>query len=165
MWVRISPKPPISFGFVAQSEFWAQEFDSWGCGFKSCRSHFNLFRVRPTGRTLDFGSRNRGSNPLPEAAFSACSLVVLRRLFWEQDDGSSNLSTQTNFHLKFQIWNLRLSRRRSPTGRGACLRNKLMWVRISPSVLTFRVGDVIDSIEVLQTSCKGLNPFRSTKFG
>lgn len=27
-----------------------------------------------------------------------------------------------------------------------------------------RVGDVTDSIEVLQASCKGLNPFRSTKF-
>ncbi len=27
-----------------------------------------------------------------------------------------------------------------------------------------RVGDVIDSIEVLQTSCEGLNPSRSTKF-
>ena len=26
-----------------------------------------------------------------------------------------------------------------------------------------RVGDVTDSIEVLQTSCEGLNPFRSTK--
>jgi hypothetical protein len=26
-----------------------------------------------------------------------------------------------------------------------------------------RVGDVIDSIEVLQTSCEGLNPSRSTK--
>lgn len=90
--------------------------------------------------------------------------------------------------------------RRSPTARGTCLRNKVMWVQISPSVPVFyvevaevkqtlgglmlnrrenvtragespafdkpnfRVGDVIDSIEVLQTSCKGLNPFRSTRF-
>ena len=28
----------------------------------------------------------------------------------------------------------------------------------------FRAGDVTDSIEVLQTSCEGLNPSRSTKF-
>ena len=53
-------------------------------------------------------------------------------------------------------------RRRSLIGKGAGLRNQLLRVRVSPSVLSFRVGDVIDSIEVLQTSCKGLNPFRST---
>ena len=35
-------------------------------------------------------------------------------------------------------------------------------MKVLPSTLNFRVGDVTDSIEVLQTSCKGLNPFRST---
>ena len=32
-----------------------------------------------------------------------------------------------------------------------------------PTATKFRAGDVTDSIEVLQTSCEGLNPSQSTK--
>lgn len=99
-----------------------------------------------------------------------------------------------------QFFQFNFLRRRSPTARGTGLRNQVMWVQISPSVLIFHVevaewwdaqsyqpGFVrtrlvrvkippstpilfsgwwcnLDSIEVLQTSRKGLNPFQSTKF-
>src|SRR5216684_2347983 len=36
-------------------------------------------------------------------------------------------------------------------------------VRLHPQPPNFRAGDVTDSIEVLQTSCEGLNPSQSTK--
>ena len=94
------------------------------------------------------------------------------------------------YQFRFQISDLRSHFsicRRGLKGKGAGLRNPFMRVRISPSVFRFWiaesgfwiyfsirirgskiqipvwVGDVIDSIEVLQTSCKGLNPFRSTR--
>lgn len=46
------------------------------------------------------------------------------------------------------------------------VRTWLVRVKVPSSTPKFfpRVGDVTDSIEVLQTSCKGLSPFRSTNF-
>lgn len=59
-----------------------------------------LFRVRPTGRTLDFESGNRGSNPLPEARFyfSGRSADGYTGLFWKQVFAGSNPAAQTKFY-------------------------------------------------------------------
>src|SRR5215204_6809478 len=73
--------------------------------------------------------------------FSGCSADGYTGLFWKQVFAGSNPATQTNF-LKSRISNLRFPCRRGLKGKGAGLRNQFMRVRISPSVLTFRVGDV-----------------------
>lgn len=72
----------------SSTEFRAREYESRGCGFKSCQSHFDFwFRIfdfgflilnlkwiflsgSSNGRTHRFERWNRGSNPLPEANFS-----------------------------------------------------------------------------------------------
>ena len=58
------------------------------------------FRGRPTGRTLDFESRNKGSNPFPEAnsfSISGRSADDYTGLPWEQVFAGSNPAAQTNF--------------------------------------------------------------------
>ena len=130
--------PSIFYGFVAQSEFRAQEFESWGCGFKSCRSHFDFgFAIADFGfsvsqiisgssndRTHDFGSWNRGLNPFPEANFSGRSTEGYMGWTWNPVFASSNLAAQTKI----------LFADVAQSGRGTRLRSVVMWVQISPSV-------------------------------
>ena len=59
---------------------------------------FFLFRSRPTGRTPDFESGNRGSNPFSEARFiSGRSADDYTGLFWKQVFAGLNPAAQTNF--------------------------------------------------------------------
>lgn len=87
-----------------------------------------LFRVRLIGRTHCFGQWKIGSNPLPEVSFflTGCSADGYTGFFWKEVFAGSNPATQIFF-----------LRRRSPIGRGDCLRNKRLWVRISPSAIGF----------------------------
>ena len=101
--------PSIFFGFVAQpeSERKNSTLEVAGSNPAEVFSIHSGF-VQLAGRlTLD--QEIVGSNPLPGAKlFSACSLAVFRRLFWEQDDGSSNLSAQTNFNVNDKLFMLRV---------------------------------------------------------
>lgn len=51
----------------------ASDYGSEEWEFKSLRAHHKLSAVRSTDRTFDFGSINRGSNPLPRTkTFGGC---------------------------------------------------------------------------------------------
>lgn len=99
--------PSIFFGFVAQPDRERKNSNLEVAGsnpaeaisIPDClrRVKSQIFRVRPTGRTLDFGSRNRGSNPLPEAIFSGCSADGYTGLPWEQVFAGSNPATRIIF--------------------------------------------------------------------
>jgi hypothetical protein len=121
-----------------------------------------LFRGRLTGRTLGFEPGNKGSSPFSEANFkfqisdSRSKNQGVRRwqygLFWKQVFAGSNPAalTMTISRRRSSMESERPSSKRkaagsSPAagkfhvrvaqlGRGACLRNKLMKVRILPRI-------------------------------
>ena len=85
-----------------------------------------------------------GSNPATQTNFTeGRSTDGYMGMPWEHVFVSSNLTALTNLYFKFEVSNFRLfSSRRGLNGKGAGLRNQFMRVRISPSALNFRVGDV-----------------------
>ena len=85
-----------------------------------------LFSGSSNGRTVGSEPANRGSNPFPE------TISILDCRFWILDQRHRS-GEVARCNPKSKIHNLKFCKRtRSPTGRGACLRNKLMKVRIFP---------------------------------
>lgn len=93
-----------------------------------------LFRGSPIGRTLDFESRNRGSNPFPEAnfIFSGRSADGYTGMFWKHVFASSNLAAQTKFSLC----------RRSQMAKALVLETSYCEFDSRRRYQIFRVGDV-----------------------
>ena len=55
----------------------ASDYGSEEWEFKSLRAHHKLSAVRSTDRTFDFGSINRGSNPLPRTIVRKQKIVEI----------------------------------------------------------------------------------------
>lgn len=130
-------------------------------------------------RTADFESVNIGLNPLPEANFFYNR--VFRRWLYGLALGASVRWFESSYPdhffyadvvqqaetlvLETRCCEFESHRRHSDFRFGNADLGFIFNPHSEfPNPKLFWVGDVIDSIEVLQTSCEGLNPFRSTKY-
>ena len=129
------------------------------CGFESCTFR-QFFRGRSSTELERFATNEqvRGSSPLVLSIILFRGRPAAGRSSLERETKVQILSPKPNIFL--YLWAFRrwlygqvletcvrwfessrpdqiFSRRRSPNGRGVCPRNKMMWVRLSPSASIF----------------------------